>query len=636
MRLSPRTQKYLPILIFLVLAGLIMWDLFQPGYIFAIDMSYGPSSPHDNLLDHIAGNGVNLSGRGISPLTKIIYFSLSYVPGLIMPPWLVQKVPLFLLLALSGVAMYWLTPVKNTYGRYFAGFLYMVNPFVYVRFLSGGFWLLWGYAFLPLAVKSFIDLLKKPNLRSAIYSGLWLTIIAPSQHILIIALGILFLLTIFNLFKSKNRIKLLSAFLVPIALLMLLNVGWLYSIASGEAMELQSLQGITADDLELFAPPQNENVPLNVAAMYGFWREGYDYPKGHLPGWQVFFFLILFLVVYGFITGFKGQNGLYVKAMGLLSIISLILAMGVTITSFLYENIPFFLGFRDSQKFVAPLILAYAYLGSIGVAQLQETIGNLRFQGKKLSMVFAILVFSVVFSYGYTMFFGFHGYLKNTDYPQDYYEVDSLFNRDGDDFTILFLPWHQHMYLSWVEDNVSNPADAFFSRPVIRGDNIELGYVYTESTNPVSRYIEATLQRKGEIENFGEFISPLGIKYVILAKEVDWDKYLFLKEQKDLDIIKDSPHIQVYINRSYSEHTPPIRDKAELLAMEGEIIDRLEENITAYDDRPLFWPIYLICGLLFLGCLGYIIRRMVMERNSDVGGLGVQENIFPVKPRKSK
>jgi len=612
MSLLPGLKKNLYLLVFLLLATVIMWDLLKPGYILTIDMALGPYSPRMDLLNHLNGIGINLSNCSAIPLAKITYFGVAYLLGLAVPAWLIQKLALLLLLALSGIAMYRVAPTGNLYGRYFAGFLYMVNPFIYVRFLYGHFWLLWAYALLPLAMKSFMDLFDRPSVKKVLVAGVWLTLIAPSEHLLAMAGGIFFLFFIFNLIKrNQQTFKQVAVLLGVIALFLALNGNWIVSTIS-EGRVAQSLQEFGPRDLGLFAAFRDPNVFLNVVTMHGFWRGEYYYPQWHSWSWPLIFSVIFFFVVYGFITNFREKRGLYVKAMGTTAVVSFVLAIGTSqeqllkLFYFLYEKVPFLIGFRDSQKFVASLVLAYAYLGSIGMSLVEQAVQSLK---KWLSPIFGVLVLILFLLYSYTMFLGFHGQLKNIDYPQDYYEVNSLLRQDEADFQVLFLPWHQSMGFAWAGKVIANPAESFFIKPVIRGDNIEIGDIYSQSTNPVSKYIEATIKKGKEIQDFGEFVSPLKVKYIILAKEVDWEEYLFLKEQQDLAIIKDTPHLLVFMNRSYSECAPPIRGKAELLDLEDETIDHLEENIMVYGKRPQFWPGYLLCGLVFLGCLGYIFRR---------------------------
>jgi hypothetical protein len=493
----------------------------------------------------------------------------------------------------------------------------MINPFIYVRIISGSLLFLLSYALFPLAVKAFIDLFQSPTLKNTIRAGLWLVLICPAEHFLLIAVGIFCLFYIFQLFRGKEKIRLTVVFIGTLAVFSIINAYWIYAIIFGKAVVVESMSQIAASDLQIFATATDANVFLNVATLYGFWRGGYYDPRVYFTGWQFIFAIIIFFVVYGLVHEFNGKYGLYVKAIGIAAVVSLLLSIGVSSPFlsgayyFLYENMPFFSGMRETQKFMAPLVLAYAYLGGIGVAYLGEGLARLKVKAKKiLPIALAVLIFIIPLSYTYPMLFGLHGQLSNTDYPQDYYQVEALLNQDKDEFNILVLPWHNYMSFSWIGSNVSNPALGFFARPVIQGDNIEVAGIYTQSTNPVSTYVEDILNKRKEISNVGEFLSPLGVKYVILAKEVDWTEYAFLEQQADLAIVSDTPHLRLFINRSYTEITPPIRNKANLLGLPDKITENLVANLTLYEQKRYAWVGYLISFLLLLGGAGYVLRRV--------------------------
>ena len=84
---------------------------------------------------------------------------------------------------------------------------------------------------------------------------------------------------------------------------------------------------------------------------------------------------------------------------------------------------------------------------------------------------------------------------------------------------------------------------------MIQGDNMEAGSIYSSSTNSVSKYVEFLLPNKNKIDNFGELIAPLNVKYVILTKEVDYRFYDFLHNQTDLELVKDTENMVVFRNR---------------------------------------------------------------------------------------
>ncbi|MCP3681888.1 MAG: hypothetical protein GY861_04285, partial [bacterium] len=102
------------------------------------------------------------------------------------------------------------------------------------------------------------------------------------------------------------------------------------------------------------------------------------------------------------------------------------------------------------------------------------------------------------------------------------------------------------------------------------------------------------------------FIAPLSVEYVILAKEVDWEKYLYLEQQKDLELVMDTPHLQVFLNHSYSQYTTTIRESAQSLDWSLEEIDNIESSLVRYDDAQGAGTGYIVSFMLLAGILIYL------------------------------
>ncbi len=168
-------------------------------------------------------------------------------------------------------------------------------------------------------------------------------------------------------------------------------------------------------------------------------------------------------------------------------------------------------------------------------------------------LVIVITVLITPLIYSFTFFNGFAGQIKPTDYPSDWYETNNFLNEDKQDFKILFLPWHQYMNFGWVNNTnkrIANPARNFFDKDVISGTNAEIGKIYRESNTPEQVYIDSVLDKRNNITNFGEIISILNVKYVILTKESDYKKYFFLFNQTDLELIKETKNLYVLKNKN--------------------------------------------------------------------------------------
>jgi len=542
--------------VFSIVAFALVSDFTSSGYILTLDTVFAKNV--FQISDTFFGLSPSYS---VTPFLAFlnflnIFFSVEFI----------QKLSFFLIFFVSGFSAYKMCPEDRGIGRYFAGFLYMLNPFIYVRFLAGHWLLLIAYAVTPFVVKAFMDFFEIKSTRNTIYIAFLLTFVfvleTHTPFLLLVLFAVFYIVKLTGYRENHSNISSLSRSCALFGILLLiLNSYWLVPNFIGSSVPLGD---ITGSDLYAFTTKQdfNFNTLFTVESMYGFWRSGYIYTKDLLPYWYLFFVFIFILAVHGFISNYDhSKHGVYVKAFGAVAVLSVLLAAGISGPfaggfEFLFNNVFFFKGFREPQKFVALLVLSYAYLGGLGVAEFEKIVKGktlARFNAKKIiASLVIILALATPFIYSFTMFNGFWGQLKPADYPKDWYETNEFLNQDTQDFKILFLPWHAYMDFKWLpnaQKRLANPASIFFDKPVIQGDNMEAGGIYSSSSSPVSKYMEFLLSKRDKIDNFGELIAPLNIKYVILTKEVDYKLYDFLYDQTDLEPVKDTENLVVFKNR---------------------------------------------------------------------------------------
>ncbi|VVB84163.1 Uncharacterised protein [uncultured archaeon] len=552
-----------PILFYFKGYYVLTLDMIFPIKIFFTNYFYGFSPPV------FGGNILVASTMGLSG---------------VIPSWLLQKIYLILIVFLSGISMHSLINTESSIPKYFAGILYAVNPFVYVRFLAGQWLILLAYSVTPFAVKSFIDFLNSQSKKNLMKLSLLTALTgAMDSHILALLFLVYLIFLINKFYQIKREVYAIKTLLKSLAILavlfLLLNLYWLLPLFTAKATLIHQ---ISQADIYVFATKASAfNAVFTIASMYGFWRSGYIYAKDFIPYWYLLFFFILFLAVNGFIDNYKNKIfDLPVKAFVAIAIIAVILGSGAfspfsSLFEFLFNNIFFFKGLRDSHKFAALLTLSYSYLGALGVAGFEkiahDSVCSADAYKKVAAWVVVIIALITPFVYSFTMFNGFWGQLKPTDYPEDWYEVNELLNKDPQDFNVLFLPWHQYMDFKWipnVQKRINNPASFFFNKPIIQGENTEIGSIYTQSTNPAQRYVESLLSNRDKITNFGELIIPLNVKYVLLTKEVDYKEYFFLLNQTDLKLTKETENFYIFknahpVSRFYLSSSPPPSDPQE-------------------------------------------------------------------------
>jgi hypothetical protein len=536
---------------YVLLALAIFYPLLAPGYILTLDTIWAANRNY--IVEYIFCNSIG----GQIPFLAIIQFFELFLPAMF-----IQKVILFSVFLISGISAHISVPSKSTVGKYFGGTLYAVNPFIYTRFLAGHLYLLLAYAFAPFAIKSFYDFLQDNNKwKKAL---LWTTIVAIfTPHVFFMVLLIQMCIFIFVINDVRNeKISIIKNTLRFYLVFLITNMFWILPVLLSVSAGSSILRNISDFDLTAFTGRGtiSGNILISIAMMYGFWRGGYIYPF-HLAPKSIFlllFTVLLFFTVHGFLSNTKKPLH---RGLALSAIFSLVLASGVTyqyfasIFEYLFEHFFIFKGMRDSQKFVGVLVLVYSFLGSAGVDELVSSFkSNKRIEALSVekqqiySIMMAVLILIVPLIYSFTIFNGFYDQIEPKDYPPEWYEINEFLVGDTEDFDVLFLPWHMYMTFEWSGRRIANPASIFFKKPIISGQNAEVGNILTQSSNPTQQYIGYLLEHKTDINNLGELLTPLNVKYVILTKDVDYRVYDFLYDQSDLELVKENKALVVFKN----------------------------------------------------------------------------------------
>ncbi len=640
------------------LALVVMLPLLRPGYILTFDMVFVPQLAWPAEV-------------GSSYLFQVALYLLN----LALPSWVIQKLMLFGILMLSGVGAHRLVQssklkvqnlkllygqeissgevqsskfkVQNVsepkqlltfnfellnatpWGAYFAGILYMINPFTYQRFMDGQYAVLLGYALMPFFVRAllrFLDIDQAPGVSSrgtrgihgefdvtqaghrsfgsaqddrlilriksaigaALTPGLKLAFWTLAISIVSIhSIGFMVLLTAVSMVvtawqyrhKRWEFLRLERSGVLVLGLVLLASSYWLVPLVQGTNKTTALIEQFDARHLVAFRTAGDDQLGVvgNVAALYGYWGEREDryvLPKEQMPAWIVIIVIIWGLVIGGLVncwrriplpagTGRRDKTGL---VLAVAAVIAGVLAIGIAwpplagLNGWLVSHVPLFAGYREPQKFVALIALAYAYLGARGVDGLLWQVQNLKFkvqnlgQLKLLTFNFALLTFLVLpLLYTPTMLWGFSGQLRSVDYPPEWYEANQFFVADSADFKILFLPWHQYLSFPFTGRIIVNPAQRFFAKPVLAGDNAEIGLIARQVANPTSSYIENDiLAVAGSISDAGRRLSLIGVKYVVLAKTIDIEQHQWLDQQKELKLIIDNQSLRVYQNLEFT------------------------------------------------------------------------------------
>lgn len=437
---------------FLVLALAVMGPLLLPGHIFALD---SPLALNWDTSGYFWGTSDGTESVFAATYNSAPVAFVLKALGFILPSWVVEKLWLVLLLWLCGIGAYRL-PYLRGKGRYYAGLLYTVNPFTYVRFVTGQWGLLGAYALIPFVVTAFVRMLEEPRPRHAVKTALLLTLVGFLQvHGLALALLVIVALYLSKVVVARQAFRSsLSTVLLSAALFLGINAFWIarYVIAGvgvAHNMPIGELSYFTA------------SPPLDVLSLRGFWlSEAYVDIADLIPVWWLLFIPLLYLAVHGALSLVENHRLRWLSlGLAIVAVVSLFLAAGPGsrategVFRALWGHFPVYRAFRDSHKFVALLALAYAYLGGFGVQSLVDRRPQLARWARLLPRFSGVVLLIVPVLYAIPMF-GAWGQVRPTRFPAEWHEVRSMLDEDRGDYNVLFLPWH--MYQAIRRNQFSN------------------------------------------------------------------------------------------------------------------------------------------------------------------------------------
>jgi hypothetical protein len=456
-------------------------------------------------------------------------------------------------------------PYGDFVPRASASLIYVLNPFVYGRLHYGQLYLVAAYAVIPWVALRVFRLLAAPNLTNAILLAVGLVVIAMfAIHLLLVGLLLLGAASISAVAYSRldRWYTARGAASLGIAALatLVLSAYWLIPFLAGTTYESQVISRIGAGDLAAYSAVGDPSVGLaaNLLGLYGFWAEAvHRFPSQKLfvPGWELVMVAMLVLAAIGTLFVFVARSEIlrnlrwWVVALVITGFIGLILEAGVAdphiapLVRWLDAVFPPYRGMRDSGKWASILALVYAQLIPLGLIGIRDGLKSFlknRTVIEGSSAIVAGLALALPLYYGNGLLFGMHGEIKPSEYPAGWYTADRVILSDPSHERALFLPWHQYLHLSFVQNVnsvIANPAPGFYSIPIVVSSNPEVKGIPPPETDD-QRAIQA-LVNAGTAGNWADVLRSRNIKYIVLAKEVDWENFDFLDEQPGMIRLAD-------------------------------------------------------------------------------------------------
>jgi hypothetical protein len=541
------------ILMFLVYLSPVLFIVgplfFTKGYLFFTDLVWGPHLTYDwgsaSFLLNVATKGVSF----IFSVDLIEKFYITLCLGLAL--WSGRKI--------AGLFLkeQWLVFVVSLFALF--------NPFVYDRAMYGQFGIVASFGLLLVGIGFLLEYLEKKQIRQILFAGLSFAFaiqFSPAFLFFVAAFYILVFLPILFVGEREvaNSIKavMVEAARISVVLVVIvfaLNANWIIGGVTGtSAMGEFVSNGITTQDLVAFQTSGTTGGDAlgNVLMMSGFWGKDqfrYEDLTTIANNWGRSFFLLLPLILWGFVAGIRSKEKkfrYFTIGSALLFVVSVLLATGIRIpvgreiTYFLFNHFPFYKGLRESQKWVSVTVVMYLVFLSLGVRELFS-----KRIVQQNAIIMKIFIGAVIVMQAPLLLFGFRGQVTPVQYPSDWYAVNQYIVHDsGCAGNTLILPWHLYMSFSWIGKIVANPAPEFFQCPVVSGTDMQWGDIFDNSQSVEGQAVADWLGRGGSTNLLRN--PAFTIRYVILAKEVDWKSYLGMDANPELQLVMETATLKVY------------------------------------------------------------------------------------------
>jgi len=543
--------KYNHWLLYIAIVFIIFPILFKPGYVFLTDYVFGNSSGFDINNFYIFTFLTDILSKILSTafISRLFLF-LSLLISIIGAKSIVQ----------NFVSNKWIVFIVSLFG--------LINPFVYDRIMYGQIGIVVAYGFLMLGTGFLLKiLLNKTNIiKNIIFAAVFFSLsIAFAMHFLFFS-GVILIsfLILFIINKTLDKKTLIISSVLIIFTILILNFSIIFGLLNKNNTSNFIENGITTADLKAFTTSGKYGGQAfwNVLSMSGFWGKDQlrytDLTKNSFI-WNFSFLTVFSLSIYGFIKSFKYFKNKNIKyasyAFISLFLIALTLAIGIKapiakeISEFLFNYLPFYKGLREPQKWVSVLNIIYLIFISIGIEKLLE---QKSLKGKYNKIAFLLFISFIIILRAPLMLFAFNGQLETKNYPKDWYEINNKISSESNcKYNTLFLPWHMYMNFKFINEKdvnrgiVANPAHMFFKCNTITGTNMEWNGIYDNSGDGMGNDILNNFLKKNGL-NAKDVLNKYNIKYIILAKEVDYNNYLSLQALDYLQLEQETANLYLF------------------------------------------------------------------------------------------
>lgn len=460
--------------------------------------------------------------------------------------------------------------VKSHFAKFIAAFIYTVNPATIGTFIGGASGMMFIHALLPLLVLLLWNLADRQTLKNFLLFSLVFGLAYNFGAYLPFFL-FPFVIFFFLRYLIRKQLKLaIFFFLELVAAFMIMNLlnlpfafyglGALIAPFTSAKIVAQT-SNIAAMNLEADLATYSDNQFLNTA-FGGTWLQFNEL----IPVFAYGFFIPLIAFSSFLICRGKEMKKVILFAAASLAILTFLYLTHLKITYSWFHAFPILLTFRSPAKLVMLLALTMTPLLAFTFDYLFSFWQNKqKILAYLIGLILPGFLVAMLIVYLFPFFTGdFYLAKSKENYPQItiepyFYEIKGFLNEEQKKevlpFRTLWFPWDYEgveLKIRWLDESV-------FATP--------MGFENFASSK-ITEYVKnlRQLPTTSQIENFGEQAKAAAVKYIVVVKNLPIkddspykakspaETYLdFLRQQKDLTLLKETESYLIFLNQKYQE-----------------------------------------------------------------------------------
>lgn len=534
----------------LVVGLLVVLPWISNGYLLLLDWISGPNQT-------ITGGVYGINGGDVDGLPwRLAVQSMRALIGPAATAWLM--ILLFFPIAAAGMAHLVRGSTSQTV---VVALLATCNPLVVTRIAAGHVPYLIGVACLPWLLASALNARRDGTWFSSRTAGWFAVGLAISPHMAWLGGTTLLIVALLPRPTLRSLVRLLLTSLAAATVYAYGIAVWLTGVRIPQVG--------TPDLAEYATRPGDAGSIVTVLSLRGYWRENTIDVGQALGYWWIPIVVAVVAFALLGISGFAGEHLARGPVLFAMLIVGTILSIGAQgpfgwLYRWAFEALPLFAVMREPLKWL-PLILIPLAAGlaravpivSASLARLLHRLGpDSHLTGNPnasatatgrlpIALAAVLCALPAIFCLPYLLL-GMGGRITTSQYPAGWSAANEAMGPGTG--SVMFMPWHAYQPFIFTDGRaVATPARAFFARPVISSDAVELGSIRTDSDSSRALFLDEVVAKGARNASFGDLIAPVGIEFVAVAKDSSTPaNFSWLAAQGGLTLFLDNPDMTVY------------------------------------------------------------------------------------------